>query len=272
MSLTNDQITAQNFKMFFDEIRPYLNGTPPTYANMFNRSDLYSTDEKIVGCWIDGKPLYQKTFYSSTYTNAEWKVIGTIDDFETVVSESGMIVNVTLGFHRYALGCGVYDDNDMHSVLQVNQQGKVIVYARRVNDAWQDVYVTVKYTKTTDTAIKVGTGNDYSTDEQIVGTWIDGKPIYQKTIDCGSFPNNSVKNVAHGISNIKNVISISGYAKNTNNSYWSDIRLLNDLYPDVNTQVLVDATNIMISCRKNDNGNSGWLQSYCTLQYTKTTD
>ena len=27
-----------------------------------------------------------------------------------------------------------------------------------------------------------GGGTNYSTDEQIVGTWIDGKPIYQKTI------------------------------------------------------------------------------------------
>jgi hypothetical protein len=45
-------------------------------------------------------------------------------------------------------------------------------------------YITVQYTKTTDSAnsFKYGDPNEYSTTEKIVGTWIDGKPLYQKTI------------------------------------------------------------------------------------------
>ena len=63
MSLTNDQITAKNFKEFYEAIRPYLNGSFPTaIANKFDKANMYSTDEQIVGRWIDGKPLYQKTF------------------------------------------------------------------------------------------------------------------------------------------------------------------------------------------------------------------
>ena len=35
----------------------------------------------------------------------------------------------------------------------------------------------------------VGYGSlNFSTDEQIVGKWIDGKPIYQKVVEIGSFP------------------------------------------------------------------------------------
>ena len=69
MSLTNDQITAKNFQEFYAQIRPYLNGQVPPVFNKFSKSDLYSTDEKMIGRWIDGKPLYQKT-YSDTVSLA----------------------------------------------------------------------------------------------------------------------------------------------------------------------------------------------------------
>lgn len=52
MALGPDQITAINFKEFYARILPYLNGAG---------ANDYSTEEKIVGSWIDGKPVYQKT-------------------------------------------------------------------------------------------------------------------------------------------------------------------------------------------------------------------
>ena len=56
MALTADQITAQNFKDFYMQILPYL-GKGGGGGSMN-----YSTDEQVVGTWIDGKPIYQKTF------------------------------------------------------------------------------------------------------------------------------------------------------------------------------------------------------------------
>jgi len=53
MALDPEQITAKNFKEFYERILPYLNGAG---------GNDYSTDEKVIGSWIDGKPLYQKTF------------------------------------------------------------------------------------------------------------------------------------------------------------------------------------------------------------------
>ena len=38
------------------------------------------------------------------------------------------------------------------------------------------------FTKTTDSPIAIGSDTDYSTDEKIVGTWIDGKPLYQRVV------------------------------------------------------------------------------------------
>lgn len=52
---------------------------------------------------------------------------------------------------------------------------------------------------------------DYSTNEINTGTkWIDGKTIYKKTVDCGTLPNNTSKDVAHNISNLDTIINIQG--------------------------------------------------------------
>jgi hypothetical protein len=68
--------------------------------------------------------------------------------------------------------------------LTVTQDDEIQGY---YSTAWSIKYLTLRYTKTTDTA---GSGQwtpqgvpavHYSTDEQIVGTWIDRKPLYEKT-------------------------------------------------------------------------------------------
>ena len=62
MSLTNPNkiVTEERLAEFYGEILPYLGGMPEILANKFDKGNLYSTNEKIVGSWIDGKPVYQK--------------------------------------------------------------------------------------------------------------------------------------------------------------------------------------------------------------------
>ena len=107
----------------------------------------------------------------------------------------------------------------------------------------------------------------YSTTEQFTGAyWIDGKPIYRKTIVCGALPNNNTKSVAHNITNIDNIISLQGWGYG-DNAY---IPL-----PYVNTSaisacVMLYATNVNIVLRTGlDRSNTN---AYVTLLYTKTTD
>jgi hypothetical protein len=51
--------------------------------------------------------------------------------------------------------------------------------------------------------------HDYSTDEQIVGTWIDGKPVYEKTFEFEN-PSTGITVLNHGITNFGSVISVVG--------------------------------------------------------------
>lgn len=52
----------------------------------------------------------------------------------------------------------------------------------------------------------------YSTDEKVVGTWIDGKTIYEKTFEYGALPNNTLVSKEHGVANIDNIVYMSGIA------------------------------------------------------------
>ena len=113
-----------------------------------------------------------------------------------------------------------------------------------------------------------GTGGiDYSTTEQDTGLkWIDGKPIYQKTVNVGALPNTSASYVAHGILNIDTIVSNMGCAKNGDGT--------NLPLPNISTnltyaiQVSVTSTDIVIQTGVDRSAFSG----YVTLQYTKTTD
>lgn len=110
----------------------------------------------------------------------------------------------------------------------------------------------------------------FSTDEQVIGEWIDGKKIYQKTINCGALSGAS-KNVAHGISNIDIVLRAEGMYGNTSNGWGGNGNYYGNSSTDRSTNFVAfggDKTYIRIY-----NGTAGnWITwCYVTLQYTKTT-
>ncbi len=56
-----------------------------------------------------------------------------------------------------------------------------------------------------------GEGIDYSLDEQWTGRhWVDGRKVYQKTVNFGAMPNSSSREVLHNITSFDYLISVSG--------------------------------------------------------------
>lgn len=106
----------------------------------------------------------------------------------------------------------------------------------------------------------------YSTTEQVIGTWIDNKPIYRKVIECGALPNASNKDVAHNIQNLGVTIKCNGMAVRT-----SDSRALTipDSTPSAEIVCGVANTNVYITTQ---NDRSSFNNSFLILEYTKTTD
>ena len=110
----------------------------------------------------------------------------------------------------------------------------------------------------------------YSTEEQRVGTWIDGKPLYRKTIVANfellkqETNKNYDKTIAHNISNFSKCIKASLAEQN-------GILCFPYLTRGGGTTAIINVDKNNVTIRTyNDN----WTQRdwYITLEYTKTTD
>ena len=172
MSLPNPDsvVTEQRLSEFYTGIRPYLGGMPDIYSNAFSKCNIYSEDEKLIGVWVNGKPIYQKVMTDLSIAMA-WD--GAYNTKGTAVSP----IELT----------------DLDDVIQVfglldNPRDQIsLSYAKSVNKLIGTYSGTIKtlvwqYTKTADSAVAIGSDTDYSTTEKIVGTWIDNSPLYQKTV------------------------------------------------------------------------------------------
>ena len=115
----------------------------------------YSTEEKIVGQWIDGKPLYQKTIIEtvSTYTdgNKRRRFIYQYDSTFNVISAEGYTQEVAGGSLKNILG-RMSVDADMVNIAHSSVDDRYLYYDRIKSAGVTSVQfvVTLRYTKTTD--------------------------------------------------------------------------------------------------------------------------
>lgn len=110
-------------------------------------------------------------------------------------------------------------------------------------------------------------GEQYSTSEEVIGEWIDGKPLYRKTISTGTLPNGGGMNVPHNISNIDNVVRVYGYAYRSSDGV--SLPLPHSAYDISCISCYANKTNI---CIVTYTDRTAFTTSYVTLEYTKTTD
>lgn len=121
---------------------------------------------------------------------------------------------------------------------------------------------------TTDVYAPTGGGGssvNYSTTEQVVGTWINSKPVYQKTFYSTTAMSSYVA-ITHGISNLNLLIRADCVIRSSNRS--NQIPILTD---QNNAEVVITPTKIEIYLNNDfvNVCNGGYI---VTLQYTKTTD
>lgn len=107
----------------------------------------------------------------------------------------------------------------------------------------------------------------YSTSEQAIGTWIDGKVIYRKVISKTSGITTGNNTIAHGISNFNQLIT--AYGAGYLNNMWQPLnRVVTDAITKYGTGIGdVNATNLLLQI-----GTSYTTRTsvYIVLEYTKT--
>lgn len=233
----------------------------------------YSEDERIVGCWTDGKPVYERTvLYEgplnevATPEDEKLNLIGQIDpDLNIIKIER---VNSNSAHTRYGTYTTLRNSSNMSFIYDVTT-GSIFAV---VLDVWSNpkIILTIQYTKTTDApgsftldmlGIKqLKPKHTYSTEEQIVGTWIDGKPVYEKFIEMErSIPQQGTLPVYMTDLNAKQLIKATALRVGPSPAVdyacvWTDS---NDI--------------IHYKCIDYFSAQSG-CSYYIILQYTKTTD
>ena len=149
---------------------------------------VYSFEEREIGVWTDGKPLYQKTCQIASNTSVgAW----------TTITLTSPILNPEY-IVKAEFNDGTPSGYGQKTYLFRADNGNVQVKttdgsSTTFNAGW---HFTLWYTKSTDTA---GSGSwtpqgvpthHYSTDEQVIGTWISRAgnevPLYEKTFRLGS--------------------------------------------------------------------------------------
>ena len=228
MALTSDQITALNFKDFYGQIRPYLNGSahggftpigtvisvmgkqaPHNYlvcdgtvyniadypelaayfAGQFNASNFFGGN----GTTTFAVPDLRGEFLRGTGTNSHadqgsGAAVG-------VHQDSTEISNIFYDTSNNLVAPKITQSTYEWYIAKNADAGKVAVNTFKYNTSSGNetsvsgsAYNLVRPTNTSvlyciaTKNIFMDAGCNYSTDEQVIGTWIDGKPLYQKTI------------------------------------------------------------------------------------------
>lgn len=142
---------------------------------------IYSTEEREIGVWTDGKSLYEKTIVNELTLTSSWQQYTSSSNMDTIVS-------VNCNYLRDGENtCGAFSTNEIAPWLNRNNYIQVCGTGSATN-GWKIISMTIRYTKTTDqpssgTWTPQGTpAMHYSTDEQVIGTWYNGKTLYEKVV------------------------------------------------------------------------------------------
>ena len=273
IELTQAQYNALSYAEKHNGCMYYITdaGGPSGKFTPIGLGECYSTEERMIGCWTDGKPLYQKSFDNIDPTqhlgqNILLDASLTLDNVEIVKIDGSWAIG---GYHYLAsqqssIFKTIYFNNQTVSPPIIFNNTNGLYFNTNQSNYGEVAKITVQYTKVSDTA---GSGSwtpsgvpavHYSTTEQVIGTWIDGKTLYQKTFELTDgdpdidVSYNSWQAISVNIPNVKTLIKgdIIAY----DGTYQGPVLVWND-----NGTIKIQSPR-----------NSTAYARYITIQYTKT--
>ena len=187
---------------------------------------IYSLEEREIGVWIDGKPLYQKTIVlpiSDFSTTTDGYVLHGIDNIDFPVYAYGFPYDENLNYGQEIVPASATLSN-----TGINAQwSTAVTYFNRTRLGYflgsemlsrlSHFYFTLQYTKTTDVPGSGTWGTDgvpmvhYDGNEKIIGTWF-GETLYEKTFELSTSISvgSSWVNTGLTLMNVKYLIHCSG--------------------------------------------------------------
>ena len=231
---------------------------------------IYSEDEREIGVWTDGKPLYQKTVIATNLTSGNNTVSNGISNVESIIENTSFIfktgssnqlpcISSVSGWSARA--------RDFSATDFVIELGSSLY-----SEGFTSASVTLLYTKTTDQA---GSGQwtpqgvptvHYSTAEQLVGTY-HGEPLYQRDIDIPLEDSSDMQTFAPGTLGIGSIkVIIDAYFKNSGSQ---QLRMARWYGNDYWSYIIGSNGGIMIKRNTSDVNWTTGVHFVATVQYTK---
>lgn len=236
-------------------------GNVDTYTITLTNGDTYTfTVTNATGSSADGI-TYDNTQSGASATNVQDALDEAFSDVETLNTSLGTKANKA-------------DLTDINLTGSTNTTGATIPsgYYFYLNGtlvrAKTDIASGATFTLNTNyEVVTAGALNEpiiYSETEHIIGKWIDGSTLYEKTFHYGTLPNATTVEKAHNISNVNLIVSIEGIAFNASG--------ISITLPRANS-----TTSENLGCWANRSGvtiRTGIdytdMDGYVTLRYTKT--
>ena len=257
---TNSNLVSTNVEGAIKEINNKINSTSSiANANKTNIGTLknLTTDSKtnLVGA-INEVDSHANT--ATTTANTNKTNIGTLSSLKTSVKNS--IVNaINWLYDNVVRKTSVVDNLDD---IVANQANGMVAGAKAVATLNADLAELSAKTA----------GYVYSTEEQIIGKWIDGRNLYRKVFNIGNLNGSGgVTTRTHGITNFDRAIHLYGSARNTETSSRYTIGLP---YPetsgatDVYVSLQAHSTNVTVY-HPNDFSR---YSAVVVMEYIKTAD
>ena len=231
------------------------NYSPDSFAPV-----IYSEEEREVGVWIDGKPIYERTFVflNKSTPVTSWTDLTTLTGIDRIVTRKGYWQS-----HYNNVGNWLPVGGRYVQLNYIPSSGKLQFIATDTGNTTIDLYITLQYTKIADIP---GSGSwtpqgvpaiHYSFDEHVIGTWVDESTVYEHTYDLNSNVDISPSSwyaTTIDSTNIANILT--AYGTSTTGSFYH----LN-AYPNPSTNKI----NLQ-ACRSSANASVRYL----VLRYTKS--
>ena len=234
---------------------------------------IYSEEEREIGVWTDGKPLYEKTISSSdSLTKGAWVAVYTNSNTDVKYYKGVVIIDQN----------GSFVDFDYYRGSISTSEYCVSMYHKTNNSVqvWQNIatttygyHLTIQYTKNEDTP---GSGTwtpqgvpavHYDGDEKVIGTWF-GETLYEKSFQ---FTNSSTGTIRIPISiSFNEVISVDGAIHRSDDRWFSTNYAADSFGWAINVGNIL-SNQITIECGSNLSGQYLIDKGYITIRYTKTT-
>lgn len=156
-----DMRTYLDFDSIYEEIRQHIQDIDDESIFVLKSDMAYSTTEKVVGTWIDGKPIYRKTFTNLTFSDhlAEIDISGlNVDTIFFDINKSLLCWHSQAEWNRWApiiqttVSRAELEPEPAYyqSEIYTNAQKNRLIVNTGKNMTVVDCIVTIEYTKTTD--------------------------------------------------------------------------------------------------------------------------